>query len=309
MTNDAGAVLKAARERQGFTLAQVEEATKIRQRFLQALEDNDTTVLGGDIYVRGFVKNYASFLGLNPNELLPPTEDVVPIITPQPGGETEILSLPLRDTSFPFGRILLMVSAFVLLGVAAFYLWQPAQRAMLLDRFGAYLPVPTPTITAIAAGDSPNSTATVPEPTVTRSSVAVLAGTPDSTPTTTPVPTATLPPRTPTPDLTATAAPTRTPEPVQGIVLSIRVVAPSWTQVFLDDNETAEIERTLNQGETFEWTGQQRVFLRLGNAGGVIVTLNGQELGALGDSGSVISRTWVLDARTGQPVEEVPPTN
>ena len=149
MTNDAGAVLKAARERQGFTLAQVEEATKIRQRFLQALEDNDTTVLGGDIYVRGFVKNYASFLGLNPNELLPPTEDVVPIITPQPGGETEILSLPLRDTSFPFGRILLMVSAFVLLGVAAFYLWQPAQRAMLLDRFGAYLPVPTPTITAI----------------------------------------------------------------------------------------------------------------------------------------------------------------
>lgn len=305
MTNDVGAALKAARERQGFTLAQVEEATKIRQRFLQALEDNDPTVLGGDIYVRGFVKNYASFLGLNPNELLPPTENAVPIVTPPPNRDAEMLSLPLRDTSFPFGRIITMVLAFVLLGVAAFYLWQPDQRAMLMDRFAAYLPLPTPTLTPIAAGGDPASTATIPEPTATQA----IAVVPDSTPTSTPVPTATLPPRTPTPDLTATAAPTNTPIPVQGIVLGVRVTSASWTQVYLDDDATPVLERTLSEGEAFEWTGQERVYLRLGNAGGVIVTLNGQELGALGNPGAVINRLWILDPATGQPVEADPNTN
>lgn len=300
MTNDVGAALKAARERLGLTLAQAEEATKIRHRFLQALEENDHTVLGGDIYVRGFLKNYATFLGLDPNELLPPTESVVPIVTPTVGRETEILSLPLRDTSFPFGRILFMVLAFVLLGVAAFYLWQPEQRAALMNQFAAYLPLPTPTITAIVSGGNPASTATIPETTATEAVVAA----PDSTPTSTPVPTATLPPRTPTPDLTATAAPTQTPQPAQGIVLSVRVTASSWTQVFLDDSDSAVLERTLNEGETFEWTGQQSVFLRLGNAGGVIVTLNGQELGTLGAPGAVVNRRWVLDPATGQPVEE-----
>lgn len=305
MTNDVGAVLKAAREKMGLTLAQAEEGTKIRARFLQALEANDYTVLGGDIYVRGFLKNYATFLGLNPNELMPPAESVVPIVTPSSSRETEILSLPLRDTSFPFGRILLMVLLFVLLGVGAYYLWQPAQRAALMGQFAAYLPLPTPTITPIVTGGDPASTATVAEPTATQA-VAVAV---DSTPTSTPVPTATLPPRTPTPDLTATAAPTNTPVPSQGIVLSIRVTGSSWTQVFLDDSDTAVIERTLTEGETFEWTGQQRVFLRLGNAGGVVVTLNGQELGTLGAPGAVVNREWVLDPATGQPVESPPETN
>jgi cytoskeleton protein RodZ len=308
MTNDVGAALKAARERLGLTLAQAEEATKIRHRFLQALEENDHTVLGGDIYVRGFLKNYATFLGLDSNELLPPSENVVPIVSSSSTRETEILSLPLRDTSFPFGRILFMVAAFVALGVAAFYLWQPVQRAALLDQFSAYLPLPTPTITAITAGagGDPASTATIPEPTATEA----IAVAPESTPTSTPVPTATLPPRTPTPDLTATAVPTNTPPPpVQGIVLGVRVTSSSWTQVYLDDDANPVLERTLAEGETFEWTGQERVYLRLGNAGGVIVTLNGQELGTLGDSGAVINRLWILDPATGQPVEADPNTN
>jgi cytoskeleton protein RodZ len=305
MTNDVGAVLRAAREEQGLTLAQVEEATKIRLRFLQALEENDYSILGGDIYIRGFLKNYATFLGLDVNELLPPSENVVPIVAPSANRETEILSLPLRDTSFPFGRLFLMVAAFILLGVAAYYLWQPAQRAMLLERFSAYLPLPTPSVTAIPAGVGVSSTATIAEPTVTQASAAG----PDSTPTSTPVPTATLPPRTPTPDLTATAEPTNTPEPVRGIVLGVRVTAPSWTQVYLDNSDTAVMERTLNEGEIFEWTGQESVFLRLGNAGGVIVTLNGQELGTLGEPGSVVNRFWVLDPATGQPVEATPDTN
>lgn len=305
MTNDVGAALRAAREQRGLTLAQVEEATKIRQRFLQALEENDYTALGGDIYVRGFLKNYASFLGLNVNELLPPTESVVPIVTPPPTRETEILSLPLRDTSFPFGRIIFMVLVFVLLGLAAYFFWQPTQRAMLMDRFAAYLPMPTPTLTPILTGGEVSSTATIAEPTVTE----VVAVAPDSTPTSTPVPTATLPPRTPTPDLTATAEPTATPEPVQGIVLAVRVTSPSWTQVYLDNSDTAVMERTLNEGEVFEWTGQQSVYLRLGNAGGVVVTLNGQELGTLGEPGAVVNRLWVLDPATGQPVEATPTTN
>lgn len=60
-----GSSLKEARLRKDLDLPAAAEATKIRTRHLQALEDEQFDVLPGQTYVRGFLKTYADFLGLD----------------------------------------------------------------------------------------------------------------------------------------------------------------------------------------------------------------------------------------------------
>jgi cytoskeleton protein RodZ len=63
---EIGPTLREARVRKRLTLQQVEEDTKIRCRYLQALEDEEFTVLPGQAYAKGFLQSYASYLGLDP---------------------------------------------------------------------------------------------------------------------------------------------------------------------------------------------------------------------------------------------------
>lgn len=65
-----GESLRAAREAKGLSLQQAEEDTKIRKRYLEALEDEDYDIIPGRVYAKGFLRNYAMYLGLNPDEIL-----------------------------------------------------------------------------------------------------------------------------------------------------------------------------------------------------------------------------------------------
>jgi hypothetical protein len=62
---EIGTSLREARLRKGLTLTAASEATKIRGRHLQALEDEQFDVLPAQTYVRGFLKTYADYLGLD----------------------------------------------------------------------------------------------------------------------------------------------------------------------------------------------------------------------------------------------------
>lgn len=63
---DPGAPLRAARERRGLSLDDVMRATKITPKILVALEQGDVDRLPAAVYTRGFLKAYASAVGLNP---------------------------------------------------------------------------------------------------------------------------------------------------------------------------------------------------------------------------------------------------
>lgn len=65
-----GTALREARSRRGIEIAEVEAATKIRRRYLEAMESEDWGVLPGDVYARGFIRAYASFLGLDGERLV-----------------------------------------------------------------------------------------------------------------------------------------------------------------------------------------------------------------------------------------------
>jgi len=68
--DELGARLREARESQGLSLQQVEEVTRIRLAFLEALEEERFDDLPGDVYAMGFIRNYAQFLNLDPQELV-----------------------------------------------------------------------------------------------------------------------------------------------------------------------------------------------------------------------------------------------
>ena len=68
-SESSGQVLQIRRNQRGLSLKDVEVATRIRGKYLIAIESNDFTALPNDIYSKGFVQSYANFLGLNGSEI------------------------------------------------------------------------------------------------------------------------------------------------------------------------------------------------------------------------------------------------
>lgn len=94
--------LLAARERKGVDLYRAERDTKIRARYLAALERGDYRELPGAVYTKGFLRNYALYLGLDPDEVLlqwrrergAPQETQAVIAVPRP------IATPRRGLTF-----------------------------------------------------------------------------------------------------------------------------------------------------------------------------------------------------------------
>jgi hypothetical protein len=62
---EIGNSLREARERQGLGYPEIELATKIRAKYIRALEEEDFTAIPGDAYIRGFLRTYSEYLGLD----------------------------------------------------------------------------------------------------------------------------------------------------------------------------------------------------------------------------------------------------
>ncbi|HEX7346234.1 MAG TPA: RodZ domain-containing protein [Candidatus Limnocylindrales bacterium] len=112
--------LLAARERKGVDLYRAERDTKIRARYLAALERGDYRELPGAVYTKGFLRNYALYLGLDPDEVLlqwrrergAPQEPAPVIAVPRP------IAAPRRGLTFSpslivFALLIALVAVFV----------------------------------------------------------------------------------------------------------------------------------------------------------------------------------------------------
>ena len=67
---DLGDRLRNARIEKNLTLLDVEEATKIRNKYLQALEEENFDVIPGRTYIKGFLRIYSKFLDIDPEEII-----------------------------------------------------------------------------------------------------------------------------------------------------------------------------------------------------------------------------------------------
>lgn len=92
-----GAALRAAREARGESVAEVAFALKLNPRQIAALEADDFAALPGTAFVRGFLRNYARYVGLDPAPLLAGVERL--------GGQGDVDLSPIRnaDGELPSG--------------------------------------------------------------------------------------------------------------------------------------------------------------------------------------------------------------
>lgn len=106
--SELGALLRRAREEKSLSLDDIQEITKIRKRYLQAIESGDYSVLPGTFYVRAFVKNYSEAVGLEPEEVLRLYQHEIPAAPVEQAVEPIPARKPRRvksQTSERFGKI------------------------------------------------------------------------------------------------------------------------------------------------------------------------------------------------------------
>lgn len=323
---ELGQLLRQTREEKGLNFDQVANQTRIRVRFLEALEQEEYEVLPTPGHVHGFLRNYALYLGLDLDEVqalyAAGNRDgrLVPgIFRPK---DIELAPRrPLVRASFVLGLVLFLV----VLVVGGWALWQygrpvidPVLRLLTpaAARTADAMAIQAATTETAAAGTATaealaadaatatraaataaarvaaTNTAAAAEPTPTLDVVETPTAAPQATPTETPAPTATAASsaRTATPTSAPTRTPTPSPTPVEGVRLSLAVIERAWLQVTLDGQE--QPGELLEAGDERTWEADRSIRLVCGNAGGIQVTVNGQELGTLGDRAQVVERTW-----------------
>lgn len=285
-----GEILRAERERRGWSVVDVAKHLKIRRVQLEAIESGDFSELPRGAYAPGFVRSYAELMDLDAAALSRRfKEEAAGIDAP-----VELaFPTPINDSRLP-GRVLVALS--LLLAVGSYGTWYYVTAA---DR------APVPRVTAVPE----TLAARVPPPSPSASEA--LARPPAAAPvveaTPAPVPVsapqvAALPAPVAAPAAVASApvvAPAAEPgaprvfgEAAEGRIV-IRATADSWTQV-RDASGSIVFSRILRAGETYNAPNRPGLVLSTGNAGALDVRVDGRIVPAIGRPG-MVERAVALD--------------
>ncbi|PKM89978.1 MAG: hypothetical protein CVU87_03590 [Firmicutes bacterium HGW-Firmicutes-12] len=106
-----GSALRQARLEKNISLEEIEKSTKIRRVYLEALENEDWNVIPGNVYLKGFLRSYVRYLGLNEEEYLTAIKMVT---TPTPETEPipdkiELPGRPKKRNAIIFGFIAVLI--------------------------------------------------------------------------------------------------------------------------------------------------------------------------------------------------------
>lgn len=238
-----GEEFRAAREARGLSPSDVAEQIHIRSVYLQALEREDWATIGAPVYVRGFIRTYARFLGLDP-------ESAVQRFNESTGAAPSAAAAPREPRAQERRQ-------------PSPLLWLAAALALGLVGYVGY------NLYGLTVADHTDRTP---------ATVAVVTPPDQSTPGASAAPTAA-----PSPTATPTKPPTRT--------MVVRVSEPSWLRVVVDGQN--EMEGIFPAGTVKTFHGKTAT-VRVGNAGGVELDVNGKSVGKLGNTGDVVERTLQL---------------
>lgn len=252
-----GKILRDKREAQGIALEDVESSTSIRRSYIEAIEKEDYDKLPGLVYARGFVRNYADFLGLDGDKIAAQfKKEMEPELKAQEAPKEVAPTVPVRDESrsvtFSSGKdfkartqgtstmtkVLSVAAVVVVAFVGSIYYCfgnDPADA-------GKSRPVAQKQDSTVI--DVANSTASA-----------------------------------------------------SGMTDGVEVVAAfssnCWTWVTSDGKDV--FEGFVEKGQRLTWKGKTNVNVTLGNAGAVEIIRNGQSLGKAGKNGEVVEIRYTKD--------------
>jgi cytoskeleton protein RodZ len=266
--SELGERLREARESQGISISQAAVETRILQRYLVALEDGDYQHLPGDVYARGFIRNYADYLNI-------PADELIELYRRERGMSEPIRVVPA--TSSPRVRGLVLPSFF-----GVFFV-------VLVLVGGSYLALSA--LNFVGESARPD-VATVPTSAPTPPPLPTPAPEPSAPPQTTTVPT--QPALGPAgAAIEPTIAPTTVPDAPIFAEVSIDGGdnRGSWLEIKIDGESV--YRKVLNAGQSLPAFKAQRDFwIRAGNAAVVSVVINGQKQCCTAASGEVQTFSW-----------------
>ncbi|MGM0549149.1 MAG: helix-turn-helix domain-containing protein [Bacillota bacterium] len=127
---ELGSLLKKAREEKGLSLADIQEETKIREKYLRAIEKNEFDLLPAKVYLKVFIKGYAREVGLDYQELLKKYE-VLNIEEKKESnlekdylGGTKVPTRTKKKSKFGFLKIILISLLIIVLAAVGIYTYQ-----------------------------------------------------------------------------------------------------------------------------------------------------------------------------------------
>lgn len=248
-----GETLGQARRESGLTVKQVSERTRIRETVIRRIEQDDYSLCGGNFYARGHIRSIARMLGVDSDPLIREYDE-------NHGGAP---GAPAVATAFEPEPPLRFRERRTPNWSAAM-----AATLVLVLLYGVFqvfsgeeerTPSPvaeTPAVTAAPATAAPG-----------RGDAHALGETPRATP----------------------------PAEAIGedeVVVAVRATEQSWINV-RDAEGKVLFSAMVPKGQRREWRADKRMRVLIGNAAGVVLTVNGKELGVPGEDGQVLRLTFV----------------
>jgi cytoskeleton protein RodZ len=257
-----GEELRREREIRGISLKEIADATKISKRFLEAIERNDHKTLPAPVFTRGFVREYARYLGLNSEEMvnrynfaavgddrIEQSAHLERLTTPQaplvPRKKAPPISIPPPYARVDRNVYILLIIVVALAGVSYWALKHRRESRAANDE---HLNVETRAVAAPASAPTPVA---------------------------------------PTQTATATAASQPQPGGPEKLLLSLEVKELSVVVLEVDGQTVINEELRRGYHRTLEAKDRFR-FRTIGNAAGITLTLNDKPVPALGRDGQVL---------------------
>ncbi len=263
-----GEILRKEREKQRMTIQDIEDGTSIRAAYIEAIESGDYDKMPGRVYAKGFVKNYANFLNLNAEEIVkqfmeevsppaPVVEQAQNNVVDEPKGKSTFSlngkRIPLGDEGFSIGNLLSGNNL-----VAAIV-------AVVLIIGGIFYYTKD-------SSDEIAKVDTKPAQEVQPQTSEQVQPSPQ--------------PQQPIGSQVSAAVPPQ----VDGVNVQATFTGDCWILVTADN--VVLYEGVITAGQVMDWKGNENVNVRLGNAGAVEFTMNGQNFGKLGGEGDVVDKTF-----------------
>ncbi|MCK6418193.1 MAG: DUF4115 domain-containing protein [Alphaproteobacteria bacterium] len=267
-----GVILRQARQHYGQSLADIEKALRIKRSQLEAIESGEYDRLPGRVYAIGFIRSYSDYLGLDGEQMIAQFKIQVGERSSAPE-----LHFPMPTSESKVPKPWVVVVSLFTAAVIIILWWSYAQRP---PEDTSALPDVMATEEAFSA-----STPAIPNAGASAPASATAAQQP-----------------------VAHASPTA-PPPEPGIILSI--TANSWVEI-KDSSGNALVAKVLQAGDKYRIPDDRPdLSMSLGNAGGVMLEIDGKAVAPLGANGEVLrnvplERDWLRKRYETQP-QPVPP--